>query len=197
MKSSIAWLVVVIWSLTLQAQQNGHEMGTQSKFLSGGTIRLHLEAGGYTISSSESDNIVITYQAKSPAQLSRVKTEIKVGPSTADVYIRNTPHTNFTATVAVPRRSNLWARLSAGELDIEDIEGDKDVEVWAGQITMEIPHPDQYGHCSASVTAGGLEASAFSVSKGGLFRSFHQQGPGKYSLQAHVTTGEIDLRGSD
>jgi hypothetical protein len=45
--------------------------------------------------------------------------------------------------------------------------------------------------------AGGLDASAFDVAKGGLFRSFEHHGPGKYRLHAHVATGGIDLRGSD
>jgi hypothetical protein len=197
MKLSMAWLLVVILSIAVQAQQNGHEMGGEEKFVSGGTIRLHLDAGGYTISPSDSNNIVVTYHANSSEQLGRVKTEIKIGTSLADVYVRDTPHSNFTATIEVPRRSNLWARLNAGELDVEDVEGDKDLEVWAGQISLEIPHPDQYGDCDASVTAGSLEASAFNVSKGGLFRSFHQQGPGKYRLHIHVTTGEIDMRGSE
>jgi hypothetical protein len=42
---------------------------------------------------------------------------------------------------------------------------------------------------------GSIEASAFDVSKDGLFRSFEQGGPGKYRLHAHVITGEIQLRG--
>jgi hypothetical protein len=61
---------------------------------------------------------------------------------------------------------------------------------------VKIPHPDEYGRREASVRAGSIEASAFDVSKGGLFRSFEQHGNGKYRLHAHVTTGEIDLRGS-
>ncbi|MFZ1138482.1 MAG: hypothetical protein WAN76_04855, partial [Candidatus Sulfotelmatobacter sp.] len=60
-----------------------------------------------------------------------------------------------------------------------------------------IPHPELYGNRDASVTTGSIESSAFDVSKGGLLRSFEQQGPGKYRLHAHVMTGEIDLRGSD
>ena len=196
-KLSMAWLLVGILSVVVQAQQDGHDTGAQEKFISGGTIRLHLDAGGYTVRSSDSDNIVVSYQAKFSEQMRRVKAEIKVGTSSADVYVRDTPHSNFTAIVEVPRRSNLWGRLSAGEIDVEDIEGDKDVEVWAGQITLEVPHPEQYGHCDASVTAGSLDASAFNVAKGGLFRSFHQQGLGKYRLHAHVATGEIDLRGSE
>jgi hypothetical protein len=45
------------------------------------------------------------------------------------------------------------------------------------------------------VHAGSIAASAFEVSKGGLFRSFEQKGPGNYRLHAHVATGEIDFPG--
>jgi hypothetical protein len=139
----------------------------------------------------------VTYHTDSAEQLSRVKVEIKASSSSADIYVRSTPHSNFNATIEVPRRSNLWARLTAGELDIEDVEGDKDLEIWAGQIDLEVPHPEQYGHRDASVIAGSVESSAFSISKGGLFRSFHEQGPGKYRLHTHVTTGQIDLHGTE
>jgi hypothetical protein len=91
----------------------------------------------------------------------------------------------------------LWVRLSAGELVVEDVEGDKNLEVRAGRIQADIPHPEQYGHRDASVLTGSIAATAFEVSKGGLFRSFEQSGPGKYRLHAHVMTGEIVLRGSN
>jgi hypothetical protein len=189
------WLFVLIWSITLNAQRNPHEAVVQQKFGSGGTIRMHLRAGGYTVIPADSDSIVVTYRTNSD-QLSRVKVEIRPTASSADIYIHDTPHSNFTATIEVPRRSNLWARLTAGELSVEDVEGDKDLEIWAGQLDVKIPHPDQYGHRDASVIAGSVEASAFKISKGGLFRSFQEQGSGKYRLHAHVTTGEIDLRGT-
>ena len=188
------WLVLLVPGF-LNAQ---HTLDTsaQQKFISGGTIRLHLEAGGYTITPKDSENIVVTCGAHTEEQLRRVKVEIKTTAASADVYVSGTPHNNFKATIEVPRHSNLWARLSAGELDIESVEGDKNVEVRAGRIQIDIPHPEQYGNRDASVMTGSIESSAFDVSKGGLFRSFEQQGPGKYRLHAHVMTGEIDLRGS-
>lgn len=189
------WLVLLVPGF-LNAQ---HTLDTsaQQKFISGGTIRLHLEAGGYTVTPGDSENIVVTCVARTEEQLKRVKVEIKPTAASADVYVSETPHNNFQATIEVPRHSNLWARLSAGELDIESVEGDKNVEVRAGRIQIDIPHPEQYGHRDASVMTGSIESSAFDVSKGGLFRSFEQQGPGKYRLHAHVMTGEINLRGSD
>lgn len=195
MKALAFWLVLLIPGL-LHAQQ-GLVTRAQQKFISGGTIRLHLEAGGYTVTSADSENIVVTCRALTEEQLKRVKVEIRPTASSAEVYISETPHNNFQATIEVPRHSNLWARLSAGELDIEDLEGDKNLEVLAGRIQVDIPHPELYGRRDASVTTGTIESSAFDVSKGGLFRSFEQQGPGKYRLHAHVMTGEIDLRGSD
>ncbi len=80
---------------------------------------------------------------------------------------------------------------------MEDVEGDKNVQLIAGRIQIDVPHPEQYGHRDASVTTGSIAASAFDVYKGGLFRSFEQQGPGKYSLHTHVMTGEIKFRGKD
>ena len=195
MKRLSFWLVLLVPGL-LHAQ-HAPETSAQQKFISQGTIRLHLEAGGYTVTPVDSENIVVTCRAHTAEQLQHVKVEIKATAASADVYVSETPHNNFQATIEVPRHSNLWARLSAGELVVEDVEGDKNLEVLAGRIQVDVPHAEQYGHRDASVTTGSIESSAFDVSKGGLFRSFEQQGPGKYRLHAHVMTGEIDLRGSD
>jgi hypothetical protein len=193
--SQVVFLLLVTG--LVHAQAGGPEATVQQKFVSGGTIRLHLEAGGYTISPTDSNDIVVTYRTHSEASLQQVKVTIKPSGANADIIVSDTPNNNFTAIIEVPRLSNLWARLSAGELVVESVEGDKDLEVRAGRMQVDIPHAEQYGRCEASVIAGSLEASAFDVSKGGLFRSFERQGPGKYTLHAHVMTGEIDFRGSD
>lgn len=185
------WLVLLIPGF-LHAQ-HALETSAQKKFVSGGTVRLHLEAGGYTIVPGDSENITVTYRAGTEAELDRVRVEINPTAMSAEVYVSKTPHNHFQATIEVPRNSNLWARLSAGELNIEDVEGDKNIEVIAGQIQIDIPHPEQYGRRDASVTTGSIESSAFAVSKGGLFRSFEQHGQGKYRLHAHILSGEIDL----
>jgi hypothetical protein len=193
MKGLAFWLLVLAPGLIYG---QGGDGAAAEKFISGGLIRLHLEAGGYTVTPSDGENIVVSCHANG-GELRRVKVQIKRTAATADVYVSDTPRSNFQGTIEVPRRSNLWVRLSAGEMVVEEVEGDKDVQVLAGRIRIDIPHPEQYGRRRASVITGSLVSSAFEVSKGGLFRSFEQQGPGKYSLHAHVITGEINLRGSD
>jgi hypothetical protein len=186
---------LVVFALLLAANVlNAQQSSRQQRFISGGAIRMHLEAGGYKINPTDSNDIVVTCHANSDDELKRVKVDVDPGPSTAEIYIRNTPHNNFSATIEVPRRSDLWIRLTAGQLDVGAVEGDKNLEIRAGQLEVAVPDPEQYGHRDAGVLTGSIEASAFHVSKGGLFRSFEQEGSGKYRLHAHVMTGEIDLR---
>jgi len=82
----------------------------------------------------------------------------------------------------------------AGQLDVRDETGDKDVALSFGQLKLDVGKAEDYGHVEASVNSGEINAAAFDVNKGGLFRSFDHNGPGKYRLYAHVGAGELDLR---
>jgi len=168
----------------------------QEKFAPGGFIRLHLGPGGYKIVARDANLIQVTCTTPNSDQLRQVKVKIRTSATIADIFVSHTPHNNFQATIEVPPRSDLRVRMFAGEVLIDGVEGDKDVEVNAGRIEVRIPNPGEYGRRDASVRAGSIEASAFDVSKGGLFRSFEQKGPGRYRLHAHVATGEIDFPGT-
>jgi len=194
------YLALVLLALTpcmLMAAEPDTAREPQAKqpFAPGGYIRLHLSPGGYTITNTDANAIQVTYLTLNPDQFKKVKVKIQTSASSAEVSVSDTPHNNFQATNEIPSRSNLHVRLLASEVVIEGFEGDKDVEVSAGRIEIKVPHPEEYGRRDASVHAGSIEASAFNVSKGGLFRSFTQKGAGKYRLHAHVATGEIDLPG--
>jgi hypothetical protein len=184
---------LLLATAAVKAQQPASATASQ-KFISGGTIRLHLEAGGYTISPADSETITVTCEHRSQEKLKQVRVAIKPVGTTADVYVRNTPNNNFTATIEIPRRSNLWARLTAGEITVGTIEGDKDIELNAGSLVVDIPRPQDYGLREVSVTTGSISAPAFEENRDGLFRSFRQHGPGKYRLHAYVLAGEITLR---
>lgn len=103
---------------------------------------------------------------------------------------------NLHIRIEVPRRTNLRVRMFAGEVKVEDIKGDKDIDLGAGQITISSIHAWDYKTVHASVSVGEVRAEAFRADKGGFFRSFNRDtSNGDYRLRAHVTTGEIDLLG--
>jgi hypothetical protein len=84
--------------------------------------------------------------------------------------------------------------VPGGDLNVEGIEGDKDVELTGGSLTLRAGNPQDYGPVDASVYAGGLNPGPFADSQGGLFNSFKRQGPGRYRLHAHVGAGDLTLK---
>ena len=99
--------------------------------------------------------------------------------------------------IEVPRRTNLSVRMFAGEVRVEEVKGDKDIEIGAGQITISSIHDGDYRSVDASVGVGEVQARAFGADKGGFFRRFSRNNlGGNYRLHAHVTTGEVDLLGN-
>jgi hypothetical protein len=103
-------------------------------------------------------------------------------------------HGNLQIRVEVPRRTSLRVTMPAGEVKIEDVTGDKAIDLYAGQITVSSTREWDYRRVDASVDIGQVNASAYGVSKGGFFRSFTKKSPdGEYRLWAHVMTGQIDL----
>jgi hypothetical protein len=104
---------------------------------------------------------------------------------------------NVEIKIEVPRRTNLSIRMLAGEVRVEEVKGDKDIDLGAGQITISSIRDGDYRSVDAFVSIGAIQARAFGTDKGGFFRSFSRKNSsGDYLLRAHVTTGEIDLLGN-
>ncbi|HTW57454.1 MAG TPA: hypothetical protein VMD99_04965 [Terriglobales bacterium] len=163
----------------------------EAKFASGGKVRMDLCPSAVELIGRDDNRVRVSYF---PEHDENVKVRIDVFGDRADLRVSGCPHNNFQMTVEVPKSSDLYVRMFAGQMDLWGITGDKDVEMYAGQLTMDVGDPKDYGQVTASVLSGDLEATAFNVSKGGLFRSFAQTGPGKYRLHAHVGAGQLEIR---
>jgi hypothetical protein len=163
----------------------------EAKFSPGGQVRMDLCSGGIELVGKDEGLVRVSYH---PQHDDDVKVRLQVAGTHADLRVTGCPHNNFRMTIEVPKSSDLYIRMMAGELEIRDITGDKDVELHFGQLTMDIGKPDDIARVRASVNSGELEASAFDISMGGLFRSFERTGPGKYRVRAHVGAGQLELR---
>lgn len=165
----------------------------QQSFVSGGHVKIRLEAGDYKIQPSSDNNLRVTWFGDN-VEHAQVKVTIDAAGSSAEIRVQNTPHNNFHATIEVPAKTDLYVRLSAGDLTVSGITGSKDLESHAGDMIVDVGKPTDYSRVDASVTAGDLNADAFKVVKGGLFRSFTWHGPGAYSLHAHLLAGDLTLQ---
>lgn len=101
---------------------------------------------------------------------------------------------NLKVRIEVPRKTNLRFHMGAGQVKVQDVAGDKDIDLYAGQIVIDSSDAGAYKWLDASVDIGDVHAAAFGVDRGGFFRSFTKKADkGEYRLRAHVMTGQIEL----
>ena len=188
MKLGVAVVVVVLLAVATLGKAH---TAVEREFVSGGTVRLNLEAGDYTVLASKDDRIRVTVD--DAPRGADVQVDVDVQGSQATVSTDTPWNEGPKIRIELPRRTNIVLDLSAGELAINGIEGSKDVSARAGEVSIGVGPREQYRYVTASVRIGELKAHAFNVSKDGFFRSFEWTGDGQYDLRAHLTVGELNL----
>ncbi len=153
-----------------------------------------MRSGEVRISGGDSNKISIHYEGRNASDVGDVLVHCKKTESRAALEISGGPRNEFQILIEIPRETELHVRMPFGDLNIASVRGGKDVELHAGQLTIEAGDPKDYAQIEASVLTGELNLSVLGVDKGGLFRSYKKDGPGKYKLYAHVGSGELDLR---
>jgi hypothetical protein len=166
----------------------------ETEFVAGGRLHLDVRSGDVRISGSDSNKISIYYEGRHGDEVSDVVVRCRKTGNSAKLEISGGPRNDFQIRIEIPRETELQVRMPFGDLNIDQVRGGKDVELHAGQMTIGIGDPNDFSQIEASVYTGELNLSALGVDKGGLFRSYKKDGPGKYRLYAHVGSGELDLR---
>ena len=162
-------------------------------FSQNGRIRMDLSAGEYHISGSPDNRIRLEWSVRDPAQLPRVKARADVRDREATITTDAPSNKGLKVAIQVPMQADLYVRLTAGDLRIDGIQGNKDVELHAGDVRIDVGRAEDYRSVDASVWAGDITAPPFRVNKGGLFRSFDWRGKGPYRLHAKLKAGDLHL----
>jgi hypothetical protein len=155
---------------------------------------------GLEIVGTDHDTIHVVCTTRDPQRAERVHLRFSGVGDTGKLTVQDdtTVHNdNLKIHVEVPRRTSVRVRMSAGQVTLTELTGDKDIELTAGQISMLGLHTRDYRKVDASVDIGQVSAPAYGADKGGFFRSFTKStADGEFVLRAHVMTGQIDLEGT-
>jgi hypothetical protein len=166
----------------------------EADFPSGGQLSLHIRSAEIYIVGSDDNKITVRISGREGSQSTDMKARFERTDNSGELRVSGGPHNDLTITVRVPKNSNLYVRVPAGDVEINGIVGDKDVELHAGDLKIEVGAATDYAHVEASVTTGEIDAEPFGENRGGLFRSFEKSGNGKYKLVAHVGAGDLTLK---
>ncbi|MFZ1015271.1 MAG: hypothetical protein WAN28_18145 [Terracidiphilus sp.] len=164
-------------------------------------LRIDSRPAGLQIVGSDQDAIHVSCTAGSDATMRNVVLHFSPTATGGKLSIEGErflrENNGLQVKIEVPRRTNLSVRMLAGQVTVEEVKGDKDIYLGAGQIVISSIHDGDYRSVNASVVVGQVQARAFGADTGGFFRSFSRKNAsGDYRLEAHVTTGQIDLRGN-
>ena len=182
--------------IAVRAQVKGScERAFEAPFEPGGQLNMRLRSGDIEVRGIDSPVVRVSCELKHDEEAQEVTITFKGSGHSGDLRIQGGPHNDIRFRIEVPKSSHPFVRSPAGDLTVKGVVGDKDVEIHAGDLAIEVGNPADYSHTDASVYAGDLNASAFGVSKDGLFRSFNKDNPaGKYRLHAHVAAGDLVLK---
>jgi hypothetical protein len=163
-------------------------------FHSGGKLRMYLRSGDFRVVGGSDNKITVRITGRNADRASDVRVQLEGSNDSADLTVSGGPKNDLEVIIEVPKKTGLFVRMTAGNLELKHVVGDKDAELHAGELIIEVGDASDYSRVDASVYSGGLEASPFGESHGGLFRSFHKEGNGKYHLHAHVGAGDLTLQ---
>ena len=168
-------------------------------FVAGGMVHVRLSVGDLHIKRSDSSQILLHYTVKS-----RRESRVKEAHVDFDVHGRNAEiefhaptsgNTQFDVELDVPQNTNLDVHEKVGDLTVEDIEGDKDLDLGVGDIRIAGGR-SAYHLVRASTSIGDVSGpGGYDESGGWLGKTLKYHGDGKYELRAHVSVGDITLEG--
>lgn len=166
----------------------------EAEFPDNSELRLDFRSGEIHVRGTDDNKIRVRFEGRRGDEVENVKIRFQASGSSGEMRLDGGPRNDFSIIVELPKHTSLFMRVPAGEVEIEGLTGNKDVELHAGDLTVDMGNTSSYSLVEASVNTGEIDADPFNVSKGGLFRSFRKTGDGKYRLHAHVGAGQLTLR---
>ena len=184
----------VAFCQTAQETTTFQPQGYETSFASGSSLRLHLHDGDFRVVGSDSEKISIHVEGKNAERAKNIKIRLKRTGSAVDLRLSHVPKNELQVTIEIPKYSNLYARMRGGDLSVQGVAGDKDLELTGGDLTVQVGSPEDYSHVDLSVKFGDVSGTQFGDPKGWLGNSVRKDGNGKYKLHAHVMAGDLVLK---
>lgn len=169
------------------------------EFVSGGYLHLRLSVGDLHIRSGDSAKIRLEYTVKSSREShvkqARVDFNIRGNDATVEFHApTGSGNTQFDVELEVPANTHLDIHQKVGDLTVDSVEGDKDLNLGVGDIRVSTGRSD-YRLVNASTGIGDVDSDGYGETRGWLGKTLKYHGDGKFELRAHVGVGDIKLEG--
>jgi hypothetical protein len=167
-------------------------------FVAGGMLHVHLSVGDVHVRRAADNKIHLRYTVKSRhednVKEARADLDVRGNDAKLEFHAPTGGNTTFDVELEVPASTNLDVHAKVGDVTVEDVEGDKDLDLGVGDIRVSSEH-SKYRLVHASAGIGDVNGAGYGETTGWLGKTLKYRGEGKYELRAHVGVGDIHLDG--
>ena len=191
-----ACLLLVPFAICRAQQETAsvQPLAFEADLANGATLRLHLHEGDFRVIGGDAEKISIHVEGKNAEQAKNIRIQLNRSANAVDLKLSHVPKNELQVTIEIPKSTNLYARMRGGELSVQGIAGDKDLELTGGDLIIQVEHPEEYSRVDLSVKFGEVSGNQFGDPKGWVGGSIRKDGSGKYRLHAHVMAGDLVLK---
>src|SRR5271165_2772912 len=107
-------------------------------FHSGGKLRMYLRSGDFRIVGGQDNKITVRISGRNAYRASDVRVQLEGSDNSADLTVSGGPKNDLEVTIEIPKKTGLFVRMSAGNLELQHVTGDKDAELHAGELVIEV-----------------------------------------------------------
>ena len=161
--------------------------------LRGEGVAIHSSSGELKVLGTEGKDVHVTIQRVGEYDAARARIRIDRSRNPIQIQIDDIPQ-GAIALVEVPHAVSLAVSMTAGRIEISNIDGDKLCLLRSGEMVIDVGDPGGYRSARGFVLSGEVDAPAFHANKGGLWRMVKWSGPGTAVVDAHVSAGRLELR---
>ena len=162
----------------------------------GGSLWFGLRAGDVRITrGADPEHIVLRYtpDPKKPDEENKVQIRSYVRGSQVRLEVKAPVSLSVDAEVQVPSPISLEVHLTGGDLTVEGVDGDKSLQLLAGDLKVDIGTLQKVRDAEVSVRVGDVEVPPIGEVRGWLGHTWRYQGNGQYRLYAHTSFGDASL----
>jgi hypothetical protein len=161
-----------------------------------GSLWFRLRGGDVHITrGTDPGHIVLRYtpHPKNPNEEKRVQIRSYVQGSQVRLEIKTPVSLSVDAEVEVPSPISLEVHMTGGDLTVEGVDGDKKLQLFAGDLKVEVGTLQKVRDAEVSVRVGDLDVPHIGQVRGWLGHTWRYQGNGQYRLYAHTSFGDTSL----
>jgi hypothetical protein len=162
----------------------------------GGSLWFRLRGGDVHIKrGTDPDHIVLRYtpDPKKPDEEKKVQIRSYVHGSQVRLEIKAPLSLSVDAQIEVPSPISLEVSMTGGDLTVKGVDGDKKLELFAGDLKVDVGTLEKLRNAEVSVRVGDVDVPPVGQVRGWLGHTWRYQGNGQYQLYAHTSFGDASL----